>query len=69
MRIAPAAWVQALLADAGSAPLGRQPAASESTRLTGKVVSVMNPSLIQLLHADAYQADRTSRRRFRTFRR
>jgi hypothetical protein len=26
-------------------------------------VSVMNPSLIHLLHADAYQADRTSRRR------
>jgi hypothetical protein len=24
----------------------------------------MNPSLIHLLHADAYQADRTSRRRF-----
>jgi hypothetical protein len=29
----------------------------------------MNPSLIHLLHADAYQADRTSRRRFRKPRR
>jgi hypothetical protein len=25
----------------------------------------MNPSLIQLHHADAFQAERTSRRRFR----
>jgi hypothetical protein len=25
----------------------------------------MNPSLIHLLHADAYHADRTPRRRFR----
>jgi hypothetical protein len=27
--------------------------------------SVMNPSLIHIAHADAYQAERTSRRRFR----
>jgi hypothetical protein len=29
------------------------------------VVIVMNTSLIHLVHADAYQAERTSRRRFR----
>jgi hypothetical protein len=29
------------------------------------VTIVMNPSLIHLVHADAYQAERTSRRRFR----
>lgn len=28
--------------------------------------SVMNPSLIHLTHADAVQAERVSRRRFRT---
>ena len=29
----------------------------------------MNPSLIQLHHANAHQAERTARRRFRKFRR
>jgi hypothetical protein len=29
----------------------------------------MNPSLIQLHHATAHQAERTAARRFRTFRR
>jgi hypothetical protein len=29
----------------------------------------MNPSLIQLHHANAHQAERTTRRRIRTFRR
>jgi hypothetical protein len=29
------------------------------------VLIVMNPSLIHIIHADAYQAERTTRRRFR----
>ncbi len=31
----------------------------------GRIPLVMNPSLIHIIHASAYQADRPNRRRFR----
>jgi len=50
---------------AGCAPRTRLPAASECGFKTRKVLIVMNPSLIHIIHAGAYRAERTSRRRFR----
>jgi len=50
---------------AGCAPGRRLPAASKWDLKRRKVTIVMNPSLIHIVHADAYQAERISRRRFR----